>query len=655
MITFEFPDGKRRHFGKCPTGLEVARELEIEDALIVRLRNKDYDLRAELPQGGRLEFVRRSDERALEILRHDCAHVLAEAVQELFEGTLVTFGPAIEDGFYYDFFNPELRFTPEHFPVIEEKMREIVDRNEKFVQEIWPREKAIEFFESRGEKFKSEHIKSIPKGEQISIYRQGDWTDLCRGPHMDSVGMVGKAFKLLSVAGAHWKGDTSSPALQRIYGTCWRTEKELNAYIERRTEAEKRDHRKIGKEMQIFHTQSEAAGSIFWHPKGWCLYRTCEAYMRRQNEADEYVEVKTPQLLDRALWERSGHWEKYRENMFVFDHDRDNRTLALKPMNCPGHVQIFRQGIKSWRDLPIRISEFGQVHRDEASGALLGMFRVRAFTQDDAHIFCTEEQIISEAQRVCRFMDRVYRDFGFRSVQVMFSDRPEIRAGEDAVWDRAEKALRDATKASGLESRNAPGEGAFYGPKLDFVLTDAIGRDWQCGTLQIDFVLPERLDANYIDTEGAKRRPVMIHRAVFGSLERFIGILIENYAGHFPLWLAPVQFVVLPVSKDFSDYAETVHSAARKAGLRTDPPDLRNEKIGYKIREHALRRVPVMAIIGKKEVEQRTVTLRKTHGGGGNEKQETLPLETALAQLREQALPPDIRREISCEEAGNKN
>jgi threonyl-tRNA synthetase len=558
---------------------------------------------------------------------------MAEAVQELYPGTQVTFGPAIENGFYYDFARDE-PFTPDDLKRIEARMHEIVKRDETITREIWDRHEAIRFFADLGEKYKAEHIQTLPEDEEISIYRQGEWLDLCTGPHLSSTGKLGRAFKLMKVSDAYWRGDARNEQLQRIYGTCWEDEKQLAAYLHMLEEAEKRDHRRLGREMGLLHLQEEAAGSVFWHPKGWILWRVVEAYMRRRLEAAGYVEVRTPQLIDRALWEMSGHWEKFRENMFVVP-EHDDRFLALKPMNCPAHVQIFKQGIKSYRDLPLRMAEFGCCHRNEPSGALHGLLRVRQMTQDDAHIFCAEDQINSETVAFCELLLSIYRDFGFDEVSVKFADRPPVRAGADETWDRAEQALKDAVEETGLSYTMNPGEGAFYGPKLEFVLRDAIGRDWQCGTLQVDFVLTERMDALYVGEDGAKHHPVMLHRAILGSFERFLAILIEQYAGKFPLWLAPLQVVVATITSHADSYAEDVGRTLSAAGLRVET-DLRNEKINYKVREHSLAKVPVIAVVGRREAEQRTLALRRL----GSKEQEILALSDAAARLLDEAAAP---------------
>lgn len=634
-VRLTLPDGSVRTFARPVTGFDVAAAIGAglaKAALAVRVDGELRDLARPIEADARVAIVTRDDPAALELLRHDCAHVMAEAVQELYPGTQVTIGPAIENGFYYDFARDE-PFTPEDLPKIEARMREIVDRDEPIRREVWEREAAMAYFRAIGEHYKAELIEDLPADETITIYRQGDWLDLCRGPHLPSTGRLGKAFKLMKIAGAYWRGDSRNAMLQRIYGTCWATEAQLQQHLAMLEEAERRDHRRLGREMDLYHFQEEAVGSVFWHPLGWTLYRTIQSYMRARLEHAGYVEVHTPQLVDRALWERSGHWEKFREHMFVAE--AEDRVLALKPMNCPGHVQIYRQGIKSYRDLPLRMAEFGSCHRNEPSGALHGLMRVRAFTQDDAHIFCTEDQIVSETIAFCDLLKSVYRDFGFDAPAVKFSDRPAKRAGDDRVWDRAEAALRDATAAAGLETTLNPGEGAFYGPKLEFVLRDAIGRDWQLGTLQVDFVLPERLDASYVGADGAKHRPVMLHRAVLGSFERFIGILIEHYAGWLPLWLAPVQLVVATITNDADDYAARVHAAFAAAGVRARL-DRRNEKIGMKVREHTLAKVPVLAVVGAREAAEGSVALR-TQGGKA---QEVLALDAAVAKVREEASGP---------------
>ena len=640
MPAITLPDSSVRRFDAPVTGTTVAEAIGpglARAALAMKVDGKMVDLDTVIDHDAKVVFVTRRDEDSLELIRHDAAHVLAEAVQALFPGTQVTIGPSIENGFYYDFARNQ-PFTPEDFPAIEAKMREIVGRGAKFERSVMDREQAIQFFKDKGEKYKAELIQDLPQSEIISLYRQGDWIDLCRGPHMRSTADVGGAFKLMKVAGAYWRGDHRNAMLSRIYGTAWRDQKELDAYLHMLDEAERRDHRRIGKDMGLFHIQEEAVGSVFWHPKGWKLYRTAETYMRRRLDVAGYQEVKTPQLVDRALWERSGHWEKFRENMFVARVEDEDKFLALKPMNCPCHVQIFRQGIRSYRELPLRMAEFGACHRYEPSGALHGIMRVRAFTQDDAHIFCTEAQIASETVRFVELLSSIYRDFGFPEFRVKFSDRPAQRVGSDAVWDHAESALKEACATAGVEYTLNPGEGAFYGPKLEFVLRDAIGRDWQCGTLQVDFNLPERLDAEYVAEDGARRRPVMLHRAILGSFERFLGILIEQYAGRFPLWLAPVQAVVATIVSDADDYAREVAAALGKAGLVAET-DLTNQKINAKVREHSLQHVPVLAVVGRKEAETGTVALRRL----GSQAQEVLPLAEAVRRLAAEATPPDLR------------
>ena len=635
-VAITLPDGSVRRFDAPVTGAELAADIGpglAKAALAIKLDGAVKDLATLIDRDATVAIVTMKNEDALELIRHDAAHVLAEAVQELWPGTQITFGPATEDGFYYDFHRKDA-FTPDDFETIEAKMAEIVDRNEAIVREVWQREDAAAHFKDAGETFKAEWVGELPADDDISIYRQGEWLDLCRGPHLPSTGRLPKAFKLTKVAGAYWRGDPNNPQLQRIYGTIWRDKKELADYLHRLEEAEKRDHRKLGREMNLFHLQEEAVGSVFWHPKGWTLYRVCESYMRARLEGAGYAEVKTPQLIDRALWEKSGHWEKFREHMFTAEDEHD-KMLALKPMNCPGHVQIFRQGIKSYRDLPLRMAEFGSCHRNEPSGAIHGIMRVRAFTQDDAHIFCTEAQINTESKDFCDLLMSIYRDFGFDDVVIKFADRPDVRAGNDATWDRAEAALKDAIDHSGLPYEMNPGEGAFYGPKLEFVLRDAIGREWQCGTLQVDFVLPERLDAKYIGEDGEAHRPVMLHRAILGSFERFIGVLIEHYAGRFPLWLAPTQIVVATITSDADAYAGQVVARLEAAGLRA-VGDLRNEKINYKVREHSLAKVPVMLVLGKREAQESAVTVRRL----GQEQQEVLALDQAVDTLKSEAAPP---------------
>lgn len=637
QITITLPDGSARTHARGVTGADVAADIGpglAKAALAVKVDGEIRDLARPIEADSELAIITLKDDDALELIRHDAAHVLAEAVQELFPGTQITFGPSTEDGFYYDFHREE-PFSTEDFETIEKKMEEIVSRDEQIIREVWTKDDVRDFFAKEGETFKAEWVGELPEGEDITMYRQGDWVDLCRGPHLPSTGKLPKAFKIMRVAGAYWRGDAANPQLQRIYGTAWRNEKELNAHLTMIEEAEKRDHRRIGREMNLFHIQEEAVGSVFWHANGWTLYRVAEDYMRSRLDDAGYIEVKTPQLVDRVLWERSGHWEKFREHMFTIDAE-DERVLAVKPMNCPCHVQIYsHSGMVSYRDLPIRMAEFGSCHRYEPSGALHGIMRVRAFTQDDAHIFCREDQIVAETKAFCELLQSVYRDFGFTEVAVKFSDRPEVRAGDDATWDRAEAALMEATRAAGLDFTLNPGEGAFYGPKLEFVLRDAIGRDWQCGTLQVDFVLPERLDATYIDEDGEKARPVMLHRAILGSFERFLGILIENYAGRFPLWLAPVQVVVATITNDADDYANEVAAACRAAGLRVEA-DTRNEKINYKVREHSHLHVPAILVVGRREAEEGTVAVRRL----GSKDQEVLALADAVGKLSAEAQSP---------------
>ncbi|MBT7732307.1 MAG: threonine--tRNA ligase [Rhodospirillaceae bacterium] len=637
MPNITLPDGSVRKFDASVTGLQLANDIGpglAKAALMVLVDGVECDLDHEIKQDSNVSLITRSDDLALKLIRHDCAHVMAAAVQELFPETQVTIGPSIENGFYYDFFRKK-RFSQDDLETIEKRMHELIDRDDKVKREVWNRERAIEHYKGLNEPFKVELVETIPEGEVLSFYRQGNFLDLCRGPHAPSTRHIGHAFKLMSVAGAYWRGDSSRPMLQRIYGTAWPDEKKLKAYLLMLEEAEKRDHRRLGRELDLFHMQEEAVGSIFWHEKGWTLYREIETHVRRRLEAGAYREVKTPQLIDKALWEASGHWDKFRENMFTAESE-DDRTLALKPMNCPGHVQIYKQGIKSYRDLPLRMAEFGSCHRNEPSGALHGIMRVRAFTQDDAHIFCTDDQITSESIIFCDLLRQIYKDFGFEDIHVKFSDRPDVRAGDDSTWDRAETALRNACDAAGLETTLNPGEGAFYGPKLEFVLRDAIGRDWQCGTLQVDFVLPERLDANYISQDGSKCRPVMLHRAVLGSMERWIGILIEQYSGRFPMWLAPVQGVVTTITGDADTYANIVFEKCKKAGLRIGK-DLRNEKINYKIREHSQAKIPAILVVGEREEDQGTVAIRRL----GGKTQEILALDEAINKLVQESTPPE--------------
>ena len=642
MITLTFPDGARRQYAPGTTGLEIAKGISpslAKRTVAMALDGALADLSDRIERDAKIEFVSREDPRALELIRHDCAHVLAEAVQTLGPGTQVTIGPVIENGFYYDFFRNE-PFTPEDFPAIEKKMREIIAKDRPFTKEVWSREDTKQVFADRGEHFKVELVDAIPAGEPIKIYKQGEWFDLCRGPHMTSTGKVGGAVKLMKVAGAYWRGDSRNPMLTRIYGTAWPDQAQLDQYLHQLEEAEKRDHRRLGREMNLFHFQEDAPGAVFWHAKGWTLFETLIAYMRRRQQEAGYLEVNTPQLMDASLWVASGHMEKYREMMFLTERrEDDERVYTIKPMNCPGHVQIFKNGLKSYRDLPLKIAEFGKVHRFEPSGALHGLLRVRAFTQDDAHIFVTEEQIAPEALAVNNQILSIYSDFGFDDVRIKFSDRPAQRIGDDAVWDKAEAALKEALAKSGRPWTLNKGEGAFYGPKLEYVLRDAIGRDWQCGTVQVDLNLPARLGAFYIAPSGEKVVPVMLHRAMFGSLERFIGILIEHYAGHLPLWLAPVQATVCTITSDADGYAGDLVEAATRAGLRAEA-DLRNEKITYKVREHSLAKTPVLLVVGKKETAERTVSIRRL----GSAEQKLMAWEDALAMLREESVPPDVKR-----------
>jgi threonyl-tRNA synthetase len=640
MPAITLPDGSVRRFDAPVTGTTVAEAIGpglARAALAMKLDGKLVDLATPIDRDASVMFVTRRDPEALEMIRHDAAHVLAEAVQELYPGTQVTIGPAIENGFYYDFARNE-PFTPEDFPRIEAKMREIVARGEPFVRSAMDREEAIRFFQDKGEKYKAELIQDLPRSEEISLYRQGDWVDLCRGPHMRTTADVGPAFKLMKTAGAYWRGDHRNAMLSRIYGTAWRDQKELDAHLHMLEEAERRDHRRIGKEMDLFHLQEEAAGSVFWHPNGWKLYLKAEAYMRRRLDAAGYLEVRTPQLLDRVFWERSGHWENFRQHMFIAEVPDEDKVLSVKPMNCPCHIQIFRQGLRSYRELPLRLAEFGSCHRYEPSGALHGIMRVRAFTQDDAHIFCTEDQIAPETVRFVGLLGSIYRDFGFPEFRVKFSDRPTLRIGTDAVWDHAEAALQEACATAGVEYTLNPGEGAFYGPKLEFVLRDAIGRDWQCGTLQVDFNLPERLGAEYVAEDGSRRIPVMLHRAILGSFERFLGVTIEHYAGRFPLWLAPEPLVVATIVSDASDYAREVAAAFAKAGVAASL-DLTNQTINAKVRDHSVRHVPILAVVGRKEAENRTVALRRLGGAA----QEVVALDEAVARLAAEATPPDLK------------
>ncbi|MBV9076869.1 MAG: threonine--tRNA ligase [Methylobacteriaceae bacterium] len=655
MIQLTFPDGARREFPDGATGGDVASAISPslrKRAMAVKVDGTVRDLTSAVPDGATIEILTRDAPDSLELIRHDAAHVMAEAVQELYPGTQVTIGPVVENGFYYDFARPE-PFRPEDLEAIEKRMREIIARNAPITCETWSREEARRFFGEKGETYKVELVDMIPADQELKIYRQGEWLDLCRGPHGAATGGIGQAFKLMKVAGAYWRGDPSRPMLQRIYGTAWANEADLKAYLHQLEEAERRDHRRLGREMDLFHFQEEGPGVVFWHPKGWTLFQALIAYMRRRLAGD-YAEVNAPQVLDKSLWETSGHWGWYADNMFAVksaaafirpnDPEADQRVFALKPMNCPGHVQIYKQGLKSYRDLPVRLAEFGSVHRYEASGALHGLMRVRAFTQDDAHIFCTEDQLEAECLAINDLMLSVYRDFGFEEVVVKLATRPEKRVGTDAMWDHAEGILRRVLDRMARDSGGRiktgvnEGEGTFYGPKFEYTLKDAIGRDWQCGTTQVDFNLPERFGASYIASDGEKRQPVMVHRAICGSLERFLGILIESYAGHFPLWLAPVQAVVATITSEADPYAREVLAAARRAGLRVEA-DLRNEKINYKVREHSLAKVPVLLVVGRREAEERRVSIRRL----GSADQTGMGLDEALAALTAEAVPPDLR------------
>jgi threonyl-tRNA synthetase len=642
MVALTFPDGARREFPDGITGLDIAKGISpslAKRTVAMALDGAVADLGDKIGRDAKIEFLTREDPRSLELIRHDAAHVLAEAVQSLWPGTQVTIGPVIENGFYYDFSRNE-PFTPEDFPAIEKKMREIVARDKPFTKEVWSRDEAKKVFKDKGEMFKVELVDAIPEDQELKIYKQGDWFDLCRGPHMTSTGKIGSAFKLMKVAGAYWRGDSNNPMLTRIYGTAFAKQEELDAYLKQIEEAEKRDHRRLGREMDLFHFQEEAPGSVFWHAKGWSLFQALENYIRRRQAEAGYLEVNSPQLMDKELWVTTGHMATYGDMMFLTEkREDDERVYAIKPMNCPGHVQIFKNGLKSYRDLPLKIAEFGKVHRFEPSGALHGLMRVRAFTQDDAHVFITEQQIAEECLAINNMILSIYEDFGFPDVRIKFSDRPEKRIGDDAVWDKAEAALMQALKASGRPWTLNKGEGAFYGPKLEYVLRDAIGRDWQCGTVQVDLNLPGRLGAFFIDDHSNKVTPVMLHRAMFGSLERFTGILIEHYAGHFPLWLAPVQAVIATITSDADDYAKTALAAAQRAGLRVEA-DLRNEKINFKVREHSLAKVPALLVIGKKEAAEGTVSIRRM----GSEGQTVIPLDAALKMLADEAVAPDVRR-----------
>ena len=639
MPHITLPDGKKIKFKEKINGSDLAEKISkslSKDASIMEVDGELKDLGHEIVKDSKVRIITVKDKEGLEVLRHDTAHILAMAVQELFPRTQVTIGPVIEDGFYYDFSRKE-PFTENDLLKIEKKMEEIVDRDEKTSREVWKREDAIKHFEKIGEKYKAEIIKDIPKEEEISVYYHGKWHDLCRGPHLPSTGKIGKAFKLLKVSGAYWRGDSKNEMLQRIYGTSWPNKKNLEEYLNRLREAEKRDHRKLGKEMDLFHFREESPGAVFWHDKGWNLFLKLVEYMRYKQKRAGYKEINTPEILDKSLWEKSGHWEKFREFMYTTDTP-DEKNFAIKPMNCPGCVQVFNQGLKSYRDLPLKFSEFGKVHRYEPSGALHGLMRVRAFTQDDAHIFCTEDQITEECISVTNLILEIYRELGFKDVLLKYSDRPEVRVGDDKVWDKSEKALLDAIKASKIKYEINKGEGAFYGPKIEYVLKDAIGRDWQCGTLQVDLNLPGRLGASYVDQSGSKKVPVMLHRALFGSLERFIGILIEHYAGKLPLWLSPIQAVVLPISIEFSDYAKKVFNELIKAGINSEV-DLKNQKINFKIREHSLAKIPLLLICGQKEKKGNSITIRRL----GLEKQETLKVSKLISEISKKTnLPSNL-------------
>ncbi|PCI03391.1 MAG: threonine--tRNA ligase [Hyphomicrobiales bacterium] len=646
QISVTFPDGNVRQFPAETTGRDIAEGISKSLAKRTVAYAYDGELRDfsdPLGADGAIEFIARTDDRALELIRHDCAHIMAEAVQELWPGTQVTIGPVIENGFYYDFARDE-PFTPEDLPKIEKKMQHIIQRNDPFTKEVWSREDTKKFFADKNEDYKIELVDAIPEGENINIYKQGEWLDMCRGPHMRTTGDTGRAFKLMSIAGAYWRGDSDNAMLTRIYGTAWADEKQLKQYLFMLEEAAKRDHRKLGREMDLFHFQEEGPGVVFWHSKGWKIFQTLISYMRRRVESHGYEEVNAPMILDKAMWETSGHWEWYKDNMFVTQTE-DDRVFAIKPMNCPGHVAIFKHGLKSYRDLPVRLAEFGTVHRYEPSGALHGLMRVRGFTQDDAHVFCTEEQLASECMRINDLILTTYADFGFDEITVLLSTRPEKRVGDDASWDMAEKVMMDVLEKIGEQSDGKittginPGEGAFYGPKFEYILKDAIGRTWQCGTTQVDFNLPERFGAFYIDKDSEKKQPVMVHRAICGSMERFIGILMENYAGHFPLWLAPVQVVVASITTDANEYTEEVVAKLKKAGMSV-VADTRNEKINYKVREHSLAKVPVILVCGMREAEEKTVNMRRL----GSRDQKSYELDEAIAALVEEAIPPDLKR-----------
>ncbi len=635
-INITLPDGTVKMYEAGTTGYDIASSIAkslAKASIAVEVNEEQWDLHRAIDQDVDLKIITKDSEEALEIIRHDTAHIMAQAVQELYPGTQVTIGPSIENGFYYDFARDE-PFTPEDFDKIEKKMHDIIDANLAFEREVWTRKDAIEFFKEKGELYKMELIQDLPEDEVITLYRQGEWIDLCRGPHMPSTKYIGHAFKLLNVAGAYWRGDHNNAMLQRIYGTAWRNDKELQAHLHMLEEAEKRDHRKIGKIMDLYHWQIESVGNVFWHQNGWTIYRAIESYMSEVIDGEGYQEVRTPQVIDRSLWEASGHWGKFGNNMFLVQGDED-KVMALKPMNCPAHIQIFKQGIKSYRDLPLKMAEYGCCHRNEPSGAMHGLMRVRGFTQDDGHIFCRKDQIASETVQFTNLLKRIYKDFGYEEIEIKFSDRPETRAGSDEVWDLAENSLKEAIEKTGVSYSMNPGEGAFYGPKLEFVLKDAIGRDWQCGTLQLDFVMPERLDATYIEEDGSKQHPVMLHRAVLGSFERFIGVLIENYAGKLPLWLAPIQIVVTTITNDADENAILFQDALVKAGLRVEL-DSRNEKINYKVREHSLKKTPIIAVIGKREAQEGTVAIRRL----GSKEQTVISQADAIELFKKEAKPP---------------
>ncbi|MDB9870245.1 threonine--tRNA ligase [Alphaproteobacteria bacterium] len=639
MLIITLPDNSKKSYKKPVTSFQIANDISTKlasEAFVSYVNGELWDLARLIETDSKVSILTKKNEEILKIIRHDAAHIMAEAVLELYPDTQVTIGPAIENGFYYDFYR-EKSFLMNDIELIEKRMHEIVDRDEKIEREVWTRNEALEFFKKNNEIFKVELVNAIPEEETVTFYRQGNFVDLCRGPHAPSTKKLGHSFKLTKLAGSYWRGDSNNPVLQRIYGTAFLNDKDLNNYLVMIEEAEKRDHRKIGKQLDFFHLQEEATGSVFWHQKGWVIYLEIEAYMRRKLNTSQYSEVKTPQVIDRSLWEKSGHWEKFKEHMFMAKGD-DDKTLALKPMNCPGHVQIYKQGLKSYKDLPIRMAEFGSCHRNEPSGALHGIMRVRQFTQDDAHIFCMDSQITSECVQFCELLQEIYKDFGFNDLRVKFSDRPAIRAGDDQTWDKAESALLLAIKAANLDYTLNPGEGAFYGPKLEFVLTDAIGRDWQCGTLQVDFVLPSRLGASYIDQDGQKQQPVMLHRAILGSLERWIGILIEQHSGRMPLWLAPVQVVLCSIVDSTNNYIYSIQKELNKVGIRNEI-DLRNEKIGYKIREHSNKAIPIIVVIGKKEEEKSNVALRYL----GSNNQEVLGMNQFIEGLVKKCLPPDLK------------